>query len=95
LCISPGIYPTRCGRNRICAFAAHNARLHICVEPDSHLVNVLHGREKLTAAWIKDGSPALPEFLRTAMAAGLTSDDFEQLAAQVRKKKATKQPRLT
>ncbi len=32
--------------------------------------------------------PALPEFLRTAMAARLTSEDFEQLIAQIQKQKA-------
>ncbi len=31
--------------------------------------------------------PALPEFLRTAMAARLTSEDFEELAKQIRKRK--------
>lgn len=31
--------------------------------------------------------PALPEFLRTAMAARLTSEDFEQLIAQIQKQK--------
>lgn len=35
---------------------AVRAHLEIQVEPDSHLVNALHGREKLTAAWIKDDS---------------------------------------
>jgi hypothetical protein len=32
--------------------------------------------------------PALPEFLRTAMAARLKSEDFEQLMEQIRKRKA-------
>lgn len=32
--------------------------------------------------------PALPEFLRTAMAARLMSEDFEQLIAQIQKQRA-------
>ena len=34
--------------------------------------------------------PALPEFLRTAMAARLTSEDFEQLIEQIQKRKVAR-----
>jgi len=37
--------------------------------------------------------PALPEFLRTAMAARLTSEDFEQLIAQIQKQKTPRKQR--
>jgi HTH-type transcriptional regulator, competence development regulator len=37
--------------------------------------------------------PALPEFLRTAMAARLTSEDFEQLISQIQKQKAARKRR--
>ncbi len=37
--------------------------------------------------------PALPEFLRTAMAARLTSEDFEQLMEQIRKQKTPRKQR--
>lgn len=37
--------------------------------------------------------PALPEFLRTAMAARLTSEDFEQLIAQIQKPKPSRKQR--
>jgi len=39
--------------------------------------------------------PALPEFLRTAMAERLTSDDFEQLIEQIRGRKPTRRKKTT
>jgi transcriptional regulator with XRE-family HTH domain len=37
--------------------------------------------------------PALPEFLRTAMAARLTSEDFQQLIEQIRRQKTPRKQR--
>ena len=50
------------------------------------LFRLAHSTDPELAEYV-NSVPALPEFLRAAMSAQLTSEDFEQLIEQIRKRK--------